>query len=69
MKPILSCDEVHELEDIIEKQGTSKAELMELAGEFAAAQVERLSPKHVLVLAGFGNNGGDGGVAAGILSQ
>ncbi|MBM6908291.1 MULTISPECIES: NAD(P)H-hydrate dehydratase [Collinsella] len=69
MKPILSCDEVRELEDIIEKQGTSKAELMELAGEFAAAQVERLSPKHVLVLAGFGNNGGDGWVAADILSQ
>ena len=69
MRPILSCEEVRNLEDIIEKEGTTKAELMELAGEFAAAQVERLSPKTVLVLAGFGNNGGDGWVAADILSQ
>lgn len=69
MKPILSCEEVRNLEDIIEKEGTSKAELMELAGEFAAAQVERLEPKRVLVLVGFGNNGGDGWVAADILSQ
>ncbi len=69
MRPILSCEEVRNLEDIIEKEGTSKAELMELAGEFVAAQVERLSPKTVLVLVGFGNNGGDGWVAADILSQ
>ena len=58
MRPVLSCDEVRSLEDLIEKEGTSKAELMELAGEFAATQVERLEPKRVLVLVGFGNNGG-----------
>ncbi|WP_102371741.1 NAD(P)H-hydrate dehydratase [Enorma phocaeensis] len=69
MKPVLSCDEVRALEDIIDAAGTSKAELMELAGEFAAEQVLKLKPKRVLVLVGFGNNGGDGWVAADILSQ
>ena len=69
MKPVLSCDEVRALEDIIDTAGTSKAELMELAGEFAAEQVLKLKPKRVLVLVGFGNNGGDGWVAADILSQ
>lgn len=69
MKPVLSTDEVVRLEDIIEKEGTSKAELMELAGEFVAQEVERLKPRHVLILTGFGNNGGDGWVAADVLSQ
>ena len=69
MKPVLSCDEVRHLEDLIEKAGTSKAELMELAGEFAATQVEKLDPKHAVVLCGFGNNGGDGWVAADILAH
>jgi NAD(P)H-hydrate repair Nnr-like enzyme with NAD(P)H-hydrate epimerase domain len=39
MKPVLSTEEVVRLEDIIERAGTSKAELMELAGEFAANEV------------------------------
>ena len=69
MRPVLSVEEVKRLEDLIEKEGTSKAELMELAGEFAAAQVYKESPSHVLVLAGFGNNGGDGWVAADVLAQ
>ena len=69
MKPVLSCDEVRHLEDLIEKAGTSKAEPMELAGEFAATQVEKLDPKHAVVLCGFGNNGGDGWVAADILAH
>lgn len=69
MKPILSTEEVRRLEDLIEKDGTSKAELMELAGEFAASVVEKHEPKHVLVLTGFGNNGGDGWVAADILQH
>ena len=37
MKPVLSTEEVRRLEDLIEKEGTSKAELMELAGEFVAS--------------------------------
>ncbi|AEB06325.1 carbohydrate kinase, YjeF related protein [Coriobacterium glomerans PW2] len=69
MKPVLSCEEVARLEDLIEKAGTSKAELMEFAGEFAASIVAKANPKHVLVLTGFGNNGGDGWVAADILTH
>ena len=62
MKPVLSTEEVVRLEDIIEREGTSKAELMELAGEFAANEILKLNPDRVLVLVGFGNNGGDGWV-------
>ena len=69
MKPVLSTEEVVRLEDIIEREGTSKAELMELAGEFAANEVLKLNPDRVLVLVGFGNNGGDGWVTADILSH
>ena len=69
MKPVLSVEEVVSLEDIIERAGTTKAQLMEHAGEFAASVVEKYAPKHVVVLAGFGNNGGDGWVAADILQH
>lgn len=69
MKPILSTEEVRRLEDIIEREGTSKAELMEHAGEFIAAVAQEYDPKEVVVLTGFGNNGGDGWVAADILQQ
>ena len=69
MKPVLSTEEVVRLEDIIEREGTSKAELMELAGEFAANEILKLNPDRVLVLVGFGNNGGGGWVAADILSH
>lgn len=69
MKPVLSTEEVKRLEDLIEKEGTSRAELMELAGEFVASLVEQQKPKRVLVMTGFGNNGGDGWVAADILQH
>lgn len=69
MKPILNIEEVTRLEDIIEREGTSKAELMEHAGELLASAAEAEHPDRVLVLTGFGNNGGDGWVAADILQQ
>lgn len=69
MKPILSTEEVVKLENIIEREGTSKAELMEHAGEFVASTALSYHPKEVVVLVGFGNNGGDGWVAADILQQ
>lgn len=69
MRAVLTTDEVTELENIIERQGTSKAELMEHAGEHVARIVADYGPKRVLVLTGFGNNGGDGWVAADILRQ
>ena len=69
MRPILGCEEVARLEDCIEAEGTTKASLMELAGEFTASVVSATKPKHVLVLVGFGNNGGDGWVAADVLAH
>ena len=69
MKPVLDVEEVKRLEDLIESEGTSKAELMEHAGEFVANLVHRDSPKRVVIMCGFGNNGGDGWVAADILSS
>lgn len=69
MKPVLSVEETLRLEDLIEREGTSKAALMEHAGEAAAARVAQYKPQHVAVLVGFGNNGGDGWVAADILSH
>lgn len=69
MKSVLTVEEVRRLEDMIERVGTTKAELMETAGEALARCVKGFSPARVLVLAGFGNNGGDGWVAADILSH
>lgn len=69
MRPVLGTDEIARLEDIIEKEGTSRAELLELAGEFVAGIVWDMHPSRVLVVNGFGNNGGDGWVAADILQQ
>lgn len=69
MKPVLATEEVVRLEDLIESEGTSKAELMEFAGEFLADVVCKRSPKTVAILVGFGNNGGDGWVAADILQH
>lgn len=69
MKPVLNTEEITALEDVIEREGTSKAELMEHAGEFLASLVAEESPQRVLVLCGFGNNGGDGWVAADILQH
>lgn len=69
MKPILSTEEVTTLENIIEREGTSKAELMEHAGEFVAQLAQTYHPHEVVVLVGFGNNGGDGWVAADFLQQ
>lgn len=68
MRPVLSTEEVIRLENLIDKEGMSKAELMEHAGEFVAHIVEKVHPDHVAVFTGFGNNGGDGWVAADILS-
>ena len=69
MKPVLCTEETRRLESIIEKDGTSRAELMELAGEYVASVVLERQPRRVLVACGFGNNGGDGWVAADILQQ
>ena len=69
MRPVLNVEDTRRLEDMIEQAGTSKAELMEAAGEALADAVRGLATSRVVVLAGFGNNGGDGWVAADILSH
>ena len=49
MKPVLSIEETLRLEDLIEREGTSKAALMEHAGEAAAARVAQYKPQRVAV--------------------
>jgi ADP-dependent NAD(P)H-hydrate dehydratase / NAD(P)H-hydrate epimerase len=51
-------------------RGTSLAELMERAGSAVASEATELAPEgRVVVVAGAGNNGGDGWVAARLLHQ
>lgn len=70
--PILDVKDVIELEQRIAKQGVSLLELMTHAGEALASVVSGSLPKkkkNICVLAGSGNNGGDGWVAADRLAQ
>ena len=65
--PILSVDEMRAAE---REGGVPLSELMERAGRAMAEQVRRFAcGRSVLVLCGPGNNGGDGYVAARILSE
>ncbi len=72
LEPVLDVEDVIALEQRIDKEGTPLFELMKRAG---TALVECLydcapaSAKHVCVLAGSGNNGGDGWVAARLLAE
>ena len=65
MQPVLNVEDVRAVEQALTGEGVSLAELMRRAGNACAQEVERMEDVHqVLVLAGFGNNGGDGWVAA-----
>lgn len=68
--PVLDVDEVARVERRIADGGTSLLELMQRAGaslaEVAAGSIAR--PGRIVVLAGKGNNGGDGWVAASVLA-
>lgn len=65
MQPVLNVEDVRSLEQALTREGVSLAELMRRAGAAAAQEIARLEDvKRVVVLAGFGNNGGDGWVAA-----
>ena len=65
MRPILTADATRKAEQAAIDGGTSVEALMERAGEALAEAVYRYAGKlPVLVLAGPGNNGGDGYVAA-----
>lgn len=65
MQPVLSIEDVKRVEVALTRVGVSVSELMHRAG-FAAAQEVLSLPgaETVVVLAGMGNNGGDGWVAA-----
>ena len=65
MQPVLNVEEVRQVEQELTKAGVSLSELMRRAGGAAAQEVAQLEEAHsVVVLVGFGNNGGDGWVAA-----
>lgn len=64
--PVLDVERVSDLERAIAAAGTSLAELMDRAGAAVADAVLAAfpAPSRVAVLAGSGNNGGDGWVSA-----
>lgn len=65
MQPVLNIEDIRDVEQRLSDEGVSVSELMHRAGGAAAQEVRRLGcSSGVVVLSGFGNNGGDGWVAA-----
>ncbi|WP_077597338.1 NAD(P)H-hydrate epimerase, partial [Olsenella urininfantis] len=65
MQPVLNVEDVRRVEEGLTEVGVSISELMHRAGTAAADEVANLGEvDDVVVLAGLGNNGGDGWVAA-----
>ena len=65
MQPILNVEDVRLLEVSLTRVGVSISELMHRAGSAAANEVLGMGEvEYVTVFSGFGNNGGDGWVAA-----
>ena len=65
MQPVLNVQDVRHVEQALTKEGVSLAELMRRAGAAVAQELMGLEDVHnIVILAGFGNNGGDGWVAA-----
>lgn len=65
MQPILNVEDVRRVEQALTREGVSISELMHRAGLSAAQEAMRFDDlTNVVVLAGTGNNGGDGWVAA-----
>src|SRR6266576_5504607 len=65
MRPILTAEAIRAAERVAIDGGSSVEQLMERAGEALAEAVYRFAgPMPALILAGPGNNGGDGYVAA-----
>jgi hydroxyethylthiazole kinase-like uncharacterized protein yjeF len=70
---VVTVDEMQQLEKVCAKMGLPPETLMENAGKAVAEQVRLtlndISKKHILVLVGPGNNGGDGLVTARYLNE
>ena len=65
MQPVLNVEDVRHVEQELTKVGVSLSELMRRAGAAAAQEVMSLPDvSTVVIFSGFGNNGGDGWVAA-----
>lgn len=65
MQPVLNVEDVRTVEQELTKVGVSLSELMRRAGAAAAQEVTRFGDAlSVAIFVGFGNNGGDGWVAA-----
>lgn len=65
MQPVLNVEDVRRVEEALTKVGVSVSELMHRAGSALAHEVLRMGEAgEVAILAGLGNNGGDGWVAA-----
>lgn len=65
MQPVLNIEDIRAVERRLSDAGVSVSELMHRAGGAAAQEVMHLGDvSRAVVLAGFGNNGGDGWVAA-----
>ena len=73
MPKIVTVEQMRALEAAADSQGITYARMMELAGtavfEAVRARAEALSSARVVILAGPGNNGGDGLVAGRLLSE
>ena len=73
MLKIVTVEQMVQIEKAADAAGHSYAQMMEQAGKSVAdallAKMPELSGKHILVLAGTGNNGGDGLVAARWLAE
>lgn len=65
MQPVLNVEDVHTLEQRLTTVGVSISELMHRAGSAAANEALGMGDvERVTIFCGFGNNGGDGWVAA-----
>ena len=73
MPKIVTVEQMCALEAAADSQGITYVRMMELAGaavfEAVRARAEALSSARVVILAGPGNNGGDGLVAGRLLSE
>lgn len=70
MQPVLNIEDVKCVEVALTREGVSVSELMHRAGYVAAQEAVSLGGvDNVVVLAGMGNNGGDGWVAAETLHE